>query len=121
MSKNNPTNPTSLSNSVVHVGTGDINLSNYLEPVGHMPCDDLDSEVLVDNSYIPLPHQDQSDEATAPAPNSPILVNAKLAPSAPKLKPQPKKDTQPVTTGLYQVPLSLRKQFKIPLRLQHLS
>ncbi len=55
MGKNNPTNPTSLSNSVVHVGTGDINLSNYLEPVGHMPCDDLYSEVLVDNSYIPPP------------------------------------------------------------------
>jgi len=87
-----------------------------LEPVGHTPCDDLDSEVLVDNSYIPLPHQDQSDEATASAPNSPILVNAKLAPPAPKLKPQPKKDTQPVTTGLYQVPLSLRKQFKIPFK-----
>jgi hypothetical protein len=116
MSKNNPTNPASLSNSVVHVGTGDINLSNYLEPVGHTPCDDLDSEVLVDNSYIPLPHQDQSDEATDSAPNSPILVNAKPAPPAPKLKSQPKKDTQPVTTGPYQVPLSLRKQFKIPFK-----
>ncbi len=87
-----------------------------MEPVGHTPCDDLDSEVLVDNSYIPLPHQEQSDETTDSAPNSPILVNAKQAPPASKLKSQPKKDTQPATTGLYQVPLSLQRQFKIPFK-----
>ena len=86
MSKNNPTNPTSLSNSVVHVGTGDINLANYMEPIGHTPCDDLDNEVRDDNSYIPLPHQDQPEETTDMDPNSPILVNAKQAPPTPKLK-----------------------------------
>ena len=116
MSKNNPTNPTSLSNSVVHVGTGDINLANYMEPVGHTPCNDLDNEVRDDNSYIPLPHQDQPEETTDMDPNSPILVNAKQAPPTPKLKSQLKKVVQPVTTGPYQVPLSLRRQFKIPFK-----
>jgi hypothetical protein len=107
MSKNNLPNPTSLSNSVIHVGTGDINLSNYIEPVGHTPCDDLDSNGHDDNSYIPLPHQEQPDETTDTESNSSIQVNAAQVPAASSLKTPLKKVIQPEATGAYQVPLSL--------------
>jgi len=116
MSKNNIPNPTSLSNSVIHVGTGDINLSNYIEPVGHTPCDDLDSNGHDDNSYIPLPHQEQPDETTDTESNSSIQTNAERVPATSCLKTPLKKVIQPEATGTYQVPLSLRKQFKIPYK-----
>jgi hypothetical protein len=100
---------------VIHVGTGDINLSNYIEPVGHTPCDDLDSNGHDENSYVPLPHQEQPDETTDTDSNSSIQINAEQVPEDSRLKTPLKKVIQPEATGAYQVPLSLRKQ-RIPYK-----
>jgi hypothetical protein len=57
MSKNNPPNPTSLANNLVHTGTGDINYSNYVEPVGHTPCDETYKstvETMETTSHYPI-------------------------------------------------------------------
>jgi hypothetical protein len=115
MNKNNPSNPTSLSNNVIHVGTGDINLSNYIEPIGQTPCDDLDSNGH-DDSYVPLPHQEPPDETTDTDSISSIQVDTEQVPEDSRLKTPLKKVIQPEATGAYQVPLSLRKQFRIPFK-----
>ncbi len=114
MSKNNPPNPTSLANNLVHTGTGDINYSNYVEPVGHTPCDDPQINSRNDGDYIPLPHQDQPDESTDSESNTSYTSTAVKQPQpALKTKISLKESNQIQATGPYQVPLSLRKQFKI--------
>ncbi|MFN9980737.1 MAG: hypothetical protein ACK53Y_12505 [bacterium] len=95
MSKNNSTKPTSLTNNVVHVRTGAIDLSNYIEHIGHTPCNDLDSSGQDKNSYIPLPHQDQPDETTDMESNSSTPVNAKQSPPASKMKTPLKRSFNP--------------------------
>jgi hypothetical protein len=117
MSKNNLPNPTSLANNLVHTGTGNINYSNYVEPVGHTPCDDLQINNRNDGDYIPLPHQDPPDESTDSESNtSYVSTNSKQSQPVLKTKISLKESNQTHTTGLYQVPLSLRKQFKIPYK-----
>lgn len=117
MSKNKLPNPTSLANNLVHTGTGDINYSNYVEPVGHTPCDDPQINSRNDGDYIPLPHQDQPDESTDSESNTSYTSTAVKQPQpALKTKISLKESNQIQATGPYQVPLSLRKQFKIPFK-----
>ena len=80
-----------------------------------MHCDDLDSNGH-DDSYIPLPHQEPPDETTDTGSISSIQVDTEQVPEDSRLKTPLKKVIQPEATGAYQVPLSLRKQFRIPFK-----
>lgn len=119
MSKSNSPNPTSLANNLVHTGTGDINYSNYVEPVGHTPCDDLQINSRNDGDYIPLPHQDQPDESTDSESNTSYTSTAAKQPQpALKTKISLKESNQIQATGPYQVPAFVNN-LKYPSRQTH--
>jgi hypothetical protein len=87
MSKNNNSNPASLSNNLVHIRTSDINFSNYVKPIGFTLCDKVNETSQDDSGYIPLPHQEQPGDPTDTDSNtSSVPVNLKPPSSALKLK-----------------------------------